>query len=54
MGIRFAESQVRGFVVRRFLLLAVLLIIAFPLPGSTQNFTVPDDVVLRIRLEMTR
>lgn len=53
MGIRFAESRVRGFVVRRFLLLAAVLIVASSLPGSTQNFTVPDDAALRIRLDDT-
>jgi hypothetical protein len=35
------------------LLLALVLIAACPLLGSTQNFTVPDDVALRIRLDDT-
>jgi hypothetical protein len=35
------------------LLLALIIITASPLLGSTQNFTVPDDVALRIRLDDT-
>ena len=33
--------------------LAVLVIAALPLRGSTQSFNVPDDVALRIRLDDT-
>jgi hypothetical protein len=35
------------------LLLAMIIITASPLVGSTQGFTVPDDVALRIRLDDT-
>jgi hypothetical protein len=35
------------------LVLAVVAITALPLLGSTQNFGIPDDVVLRIRLDDT-
>ena len=35
------------------LVLAVVAITAVPLLGSTQNFSIPDDVVLRIRLDDT-
>jgi hypothetical protein len=33
--------------------LALVLITAYPLLGSTQNFSVPEDVALRIRLDDT-
>jgi hypothetical protein len=35
------------------LLLALIIVMAAPLPGSTQSFSVPDDVALRIRLDDT-
>ena len=35
------------------LLLALILIAAYPLLGSTQSFSVPDDIALRIRLDDT-
>jgi hypothetical protein len=35
------------------LLLAVIIITAFPLLGSTRKFNVPDDLALRIRLDDT-
>jgi hypothetical protein len=35
------------------LVLAVVTITAVPLLGSTRNFSIPDDVVLRIRLDDT-
>ena len=35
------------------LLLALIIITAFPLRASTQSFTVPEDVALRIRLDDT-
>jgi hypothetical protein len=53
VGNRFAESASRGFGARRCSLLALVLIMAFPLLGATQNFAVPDDVALRIRLDDT-
>jgi hypothetical protein len=53
MGNRFAESASRGFGARRCSLLPLVLIMAFPLRGATQNFAVPDDVALRIRLDDT-
>jgi hypothetical protein len=53
VGNRFAESASRGFGARRCPLLALVLIMAFPLLGATQNFAVPDDVALRIRLDDT-
>jgi len=49
----FAESAARGFAARPCWLLAAALVVAAPLLGSTQNFTVPDDVALRIRLDDT-
>lgn len=45
VSLRFVESLT--------LALAVLVIAALPLGGSTQSFTVPDDVALRIRLDDT-
>jgi hypothetical protein len=48
-----AGSEFRGLAARQCLLLALVLIAAYPLLGSTQNFTVPDDVALRIRLDDT-
>jgi len=33
--------------------LGVILVTAYPLLGSSQNFTVPDDIALRIRLDDT-
>ena len=52
------SNCVRRFVSLRFvegltLALAVLVIAALPLRGSTQSFNVPDDVALRIRLDDT-
>jgi hypothetical protein len=41
------------FSARYNLLLAVALIIAFPLLASAQKLSVPDDVALRIRLDDT-
>lgn len=41
------------FVEGLTLALAVLVIAALPLGGSTQSFNVPDDVALRIRLDDT-
>lgn len=41
------------FEERLTLALAVLVIAALPLGGSTQSFNVPDDVALRIRLDDT-
>ena len=48
-----AGPEFRGFAARRCLLLALVLTVAYPLLGSTQNFTVPDDIALRIRLDDT-
>jgi hypothetical protein len=54
MGNHLAESEHRGFAARRCLLLAVaLLLMASPLLAATQNFAVPDDIALRIRLDDT-
>ena len=52
MEIPCACSERRGFVVRRSLLLAMVLIVACPLFASGQ-FSVPDDIALRIRLDDT-
>jgi hypothetical protein len=49
----FAAQKFSSVVSRKILLLAVLLALASPLLGSTPNFTVPDDVALRIRLDDT-
>jgi hypothetical protein len=38
---------------RLSLLLALIIVVAAPLPASTQSFSVPDDVALRIRLHDT-
>ena len=46
-------SEFRGFYARRCLLLAVALVVAPLVFASTQNFSVPDDVALRIRLDDT-
>jgi hypothetical protein len=48
-----AGSEFRAFAARQCWLLALVLITAYPLLGSTQNFSVPDDVALRIRLDDT-
>jgi hypothetical protein len=48
-----AGSEFRAFAARPCLLLALVLITAYPLLGSTQNFSVPEDVALRIRLDDT-
>lgn len=47
---RFAVSRFR--VILSFVA-AVVAIMALPLPGSAQGFSVPDDVALRIRLDDT-
>lgn len=52
------RNGVGRFVSLRFvegltLALAVLVIAALPLDGSSQSFNVPDDVALRIRLDDT-
>jgi hypothetical protein len=39
-----AGSEFRAFAARPCLLLALVLITAYPLLGSTQNFSVPEDV----------
>jgi hypothetical protein len=49
----FAACKFSGSAARRGLLLALLSIVAFPVLGSTANFSVPDDVALRIRLDDT-
>jgi hypothetical protein len=49
----FAGPEFHALGARRCLLLALALILAYPLLGSTQNFTVPDDTALRIRLDDT-
>jgi hypothetical protein len=49
----FVAYEFGGVAARRGLLLVLLLIVAFPVLGSTANFTVPDDVALRIRLDDT-
>jgi hypothetical protein len=49
----WAESEFRALAARRCLLFAIVLIMASPLLGSTPNFTVPNDVALRIRLDDT-
>src|SRR5271168_3782248 len=48
----FARNFLRA-AARPGLPLAVALVVAASLYGSTQNFTVPDDVALRIRLDDT-
>jgi hypothetical protein len=46
-------SKLWGVAGRRGLVLAVVLILAAPLLGSPQSFSVPNDVALRIRLDDT-
>jgi hypothetical protein len=53
MGNQFAASASRSFAARRCWFSAAVLVMAFPLLGATQNFAVPDDVALRIRLDDT-
>lgn len=46
-------SRMAGSLPRAVLALGVLVVAALPLCGSTQSFSVPDDVALRIRLDDT-
>jgi hypothetical protein len=48
-----AESRFSSFAARRCLLQAAVFIVMFSLPGSAQNFSVPDNIALRIRLDDT-
>lgn len=47
------RKSVPGAAEALGLLLALIIITAFPLRASTQSFTVPEDVALRIRLDDT-
>jgi hypothetical protein len=49
MGSRFAKFESRAVAASFVLLLAVSIVTVSPLLGSTQSFSVPDDVALRIR-----
>ena len=53
MGNYFGRFFSSRFAEGLSLPLGVLVIAALPLCGSSQNFTVPDDVALRIRLDDT-
>jgi hypothetical protein len=53
MGNRFAKSAFLPCSVGLCLLLSLIVITAPNLPASTQTFSVPDDVALRIRLDDT-
>jgi hypothetical protein len=48
-----AASKFPSFAAQRCLLLAAMFITVFSRLGSAQNFSVPDDVALRIRLDDT-
>jgi hypothetical protein len=50
---RLSKSGSRSSAAHWILLLALTNIAAFPLLGSSQTFSVPDDVALRIRLDDT-
>jgi len=50
---RFEKSGSLASVVSLGLLYALIIITAFPLLGSTQSFSVPHDVALRVRLDDT-
>jgi hypothetical protein len=49
----FVESKYSSFAARQCLLMAAVFLTVFLRPGSAQNFSVPDDVALRIRLDDT-
>lgn len=53
MGNRFGKFGFRAAAARIGLLLAFIIFTVSPLLGSTQSFSVPDDVALRIRLDDT-
>jgi len=53
MGSRFAKLESRAAAASFGLLLAFIIVAVSPLLGSTQRFSVPDDVALRIRLDDT-
>jgi hypothetical protein len=50
---RLEKTGFLGSAVGMGLLLALIIITASPLLGSSQSFSVPDDVALRIRLDDT-
>jgi hypothetical protein len=50
---RLEKTGFLGSAAGLGLLLALIIITASPLLGSTQSFSVPDDVALRIRLDDT-
>jgi len=50
---RYAGSALRGLATRPCWVLAVVLVVLSPLLRATENFAVPDDVALRIRLDDT-
>lgn len=50
---RLSKSGSRPSAPNRALLLALIMVAASPLVGSTQSFSIPDDVALRIRLDDT-
>jgi NAD kinase len=52
-GSRFAKLETRAAAASFGLLLAFIIVAVSPLLGSTQSFSVPDDVALRIRFDDT-
>jgi hypothetical protein len=53
MGIPMERFRVLRFAAGFSLVPALFAITAFPQSGTTQRFTVPDDIALRIRLDDT-
>ena len=53
MGNRLKRFELLGYAADLGLVLALVTITSSLLLGSTQSFSVPDDVALRIRLDDT-
>lgn len=53
MGNSIERFRILRFSAGLSLVVALIAITAFPLLGSTQSFSVPDDMALRIRLDDT-
>jgi len=53
MGISMERFRVLRFAAGFSLVATLFAITAFPQSGTTQRFTVPDDIALRIRLDDT-
>jgi len=53
VGNRLKRFELLGYAAGLGLVVALVTITSSLLPGSTQRFSVPDDVALRIRLDDT-